>query len=465
MTRKNSSKKLLKQNTSIIEDKPKLPSVTSCNQDVLLMPLDVSKDNLKDLCSKSRSQSPVEIVTVSPNLAQLRIQKDCKSPRKTGNGDGPVNVTSNSSKMTNVTVLPSTSSVNCKISSDNSAVVRSISDTEQASLTTCASQASTSGTQQASTSGTHQSTTNNTQQLKTFNVQQTMAADIQQATTSDTQQTATSNPQPATTSEVQKATISSTHHQSTTSNAQQTATSDIHQVTTTNAQQASNLNSRQATISGVQRAITSEVQQTTPTAVDIPSASVHETTKWSMHQTTTTNENANNDGRRSSDISYMFSSFRTTCSTTAGTMLQSSNFLQSTDIRELSERLQNMHLSMFDDHPAAGPEVATGNLHKLLLNSKRLTTSSSFDRKPKFKLSALNRDVPAGSPPPASNLLYYMTTTSRSSSSCRSAPHSERTSPEHESSSAYKEMLLKLFYGGGVAAGENPVTTESKLST
>jgi hypothetical protein len=116
---------------------------------------------------------------------------------------------------------------------------------------------------------------------------------------------------------------------------------------------------------------------------------------------------------------------------------------------------------MFDDRDRPAVEGG-GSLHKLLLNRQHLTAAAA-DRKPKFKMSQLNRDVPFGSPPPASNLLYYMTSSSSSSSSssCRSAPHSKRTSPEHETVSA-KEILLKLFYGGGGGADKAP---ESKVST
>ncbi|VVC38160.1 Protein kinase domain,Protein kinase-like domain,Serine/threonine-protein kinase, active [Cinara cedri] len=173
------------------------------------------------------------------------------------------------------------------------------------------------------------------------------------------------------------------------------------------------------------------------------------TTVWSQHLQTTLQQTTTNNGfcssyRRSSDVSYMLSSFRATAT-------MSSNLLGS-DLRGLSERLQDLQLTMFEDHAAAAaaagergpPAEVSSNLHRLLLNRQQLTAAVA-DRKPKYKLSPMNRDVPVGSPPPASNLLYYMT--AAASPSCRSAPHSKRASPEHDYSSSTKEMLLKLFYG------------------
>lgn len=178
-------------------------------------------------------------------------------------------------------------------------------------------------------------------------------------------------------------------------------------------------------------------------AIDIPLRKViddgQQTTKWSQ----TTHLTSNNNYRRSSDVSYLFSNFRTTTTTV------SSNFLGS-DLQGLSERLQDLQ-TMFAERD--GSIDVGGNLHKLLLNRQQLTAAVA-DRRPKFRISPMNRDVPVGSPPPASNLMYYMT----SSSSCRSAPHSKRTSPEHDSPRfSAKEMLLKLFY--------NDKTAEPKLST
>lgn len=155
---------------------------------------------------------------------------------------------------------------------------------------------------------------------------------------------------------------------------------------------------------------------------------------WSQHLQMMTNNSCCSSYRRSSDVSYMLSSFRTTAT-------MSSNLLGS-DLRGLSERLQDLQLTMFEDRATGDrgpPANVSGNLHRFLLNRQQLTAAVA-DRKPKYKFSSMNRDVPVGSPPPASNLLYYM------SPSCRSAPHSKRASPEHDFSSSTKEMLLKLFY-------------------
>lgn len=326
MVRKGSSKKLVKQT------KPEAEEVTCSPSDTLSSPLNVSKENLKELCNKSRSQSPVEILAVTPNLAQLRIQKDCKSS-KAENDNKPRTITETSQKTGAATPLlasDKTSNTDCKLP--------------------------------ATSSGLQQKTSGNLLQSK-----------------SELQETPTET---------------------------------------------------ESLKTGI-----------TPSAsIDIPSHKVsdgHYLTSWSQSSMTTNN----NNHRRASDISYMFSSFKTTTT-------MSSNFLGA-DLQGLSERLQNLQ-SMFDDREQNSVQEVvgggTGNLHKLLLNRQQLTAAVA-DRKPKFKLSAMNRDVPVGSPPPASNLLYYMTT---NTSTCRSAPHSKRASPEHEMSSA-KEMLLKLFYGSGTS--------------
>lgn len=171
------------------------------------------------------------------------------------------------------------------------------------------------------------------------------------------------------------------------------------------------------------------------------------TTAWSRHLQMMTNNGCCSSYRRSSDVSYMLSSFRTTAT-------MSSNLLGS-DLRGLSERLQDLQLTMFEDRATddrGPPANVSGNLHRFLLNRQQLTAVVA-DRKPKYKFTPMNRDVPVGSPPPASNLLYYM------SPSCRSAPHSKRASPEHDFSSSTKEMLLKLFY-----SAENNKPAEPNVS-
>lgn len=319
IVRKGSSKKLVKP----VENKIK-PSVEELSLTNILLPLDATKDNLKEFCdNKSRSQSPVKNAMIAPNLAQLRIQKDSKS-FKTGNKP----------KTTDFTV-------------DESTKIAPASDIK----------------------------------ICEEHDRLPMIADL-----------------PPITSEL-LATASES--------------------------------STQKTIGPASSA-----------AIDIPKREVmdnsQQTTMWSQTTLMT-----NNNYRRSSDISYLFSNFSTTTTTV------SSNFLGS-DLQGLSERLQNLQ-TMFAERES--PIDVSGNLHKLLLNRQQLTAAVA-DRRPKFKISPMNRDVPVGSPPPASNLLYYMT----SSSSCRSAPHSKRTSPEHDLPGfSAKEMLLKLFY--------SDKTTEPKLST
>lgn len=365
MVRKSSSKILAKQTAEVVAVKPE-PSQPPNNRQDASPSLDVSKDNLKEFCSKSRSLSPADVAVVAaPTLAQLRIQKDSKSSsasqgRKNDDGQGSSTVLC--AKKTDEAPPQETSGVQKQMTPDTAKQLQSPVLQLQG----------TSGVQQHTTSG----------QLKQQQQQQRDEPETRKGSSPVTSRSAAVDVPPQSPP-------------------------------------------RQEVAGGLQRA-------------------------W-----LDTNHNNCSLLRRSSDVSYMFSSFRTTTTT-----MSTSGFLGATELQGLSDRLQNLQ-SIFDDRDRAAAEVGGGgggsSLHKLLLNRQHLTAAVA-DRKPKFKMSQLNRDVPFGSPPPASNLLYYMT----SSSSCRSAPHSKRASPEHETVST-KEMLLKLFYGSGGGGGDK--APESKVST
>ncbi|XP_060871761.1 death-associated protein kinase related-like isoform X2 [Metopolophium dirhodum] len=371
MVRKSSSKKLVKQIEEKTKQTPDVMETAICTgQDAILFPLDVSKENLKELCSKSRSQSPLEIATVSPTLAQLRIlQKDSKTSKTCGNDDDN---------------MPTPA----EISTGKSRVMAAIP------LNTTATTSGVSLNTAVTTSGVPQHTAATTPSVP--------------------QHTAAMTP-------------------------------GVPQHTA-------------ATTSG---SSTGVAVDTTPEVVIVKGVADRQrtsTTTWSQttFRTMTDNANCSNNYRRASDVSYTFSNFRTSSAAAS-----SSNFLG----QELRD-LQTMMLG--DRSEALQQDSSAGNpgssLHKLLLNRQHLTAAVA-DRKPKFKFSSMNRDVPTGSPPPVSNLLYYMTaaaaaasSSSSSSSACRSAPHSKRASPEHESTSA-REMLLKLFYGGSDTVAEPNLST------
>lgn len=367
MVRKSSSKLLAKQPAAgVVTAKPE-PSQPPDNRGHDASPsLDVSKDNLKEFFSKSRSLSPadVAVVAAAPTLAQLRIQSDSES---------------------------SAESQGCEKNDGGQglATVHLLG----AEPTDGAPPRATSGAQQ----------------------------------------------QEVVTPEVVKQTSPARHIR--------TATSGVQQHYTASGQQRQD--------DEPETRITGSSVTSGSVAVDAPPPPPPRQEVTGDRRGTWLDTNHDNSLllRRSSDVSYMFSSFRTTTTT-----MSTSGFLGAPELQGLSERLQRLQ-SIFDDRdrPAAEVGGGGGSLHKLLLNRQHLTAAAA-DRKPKFKISQLNRDVPFGSPPPASNLLYYMTSSS-TSSSCRSAPHSKRTSPEHETVSA-KEMLLKLFYGGGVDKAP-----ESKVST
>lgn len=342
MIRKSSSKKLVKQTEEKTIQTPAVAMVetTTCTGvDSLLLPLDTSKENLKELCSRSRSQSPLEIIAASPAFV---LQKDSKSS-KTCENDSDTSTTNG-------------------IATGKSIVLTSVPQETE-------------------------------------------------ATSSVPQHTA------ITTSEVPQNMANTTSGMSSSTTIDITPAVDIVQ-------------------GGAERQRTS-------------------TTTWSQ-TTFRTITDCSNNYRRASDVSYTFSNFRT--SSAAAT---SSNFL--------GQGLRDLETMMLGDRPEAslqndGAGGSGSNLHKLLLNRQHLTAAVA-DRKPKFKFSSMNRDVPAGSPPPVSNLLYYMTaaaaaasSSSSASSSCRSAPHSKRASPEHELTSA-REMLLKLFYGGSDTVAEPNLST------
>ncbi|KAL5242224.1 hypothetical protein ACI65C_009634 [Semiaphis heraclei] len=360
MVRKSSSKKLVKQIEEKTTQAPVVVETTTCTgPEALLLPLDASKENLKELCSKSRSQSPLEIAAISPTLAQLRIlQNDSKLSKTCGNDD---NVS---------TPAAGTATGECRMNT--------------ASMT----------------SGIPQHTATTTSGIPQHTATTTSGIPQHTATT------ISSSPQ----------------HTAVTSSAgaavDRTPAVDI----------ANGIADRQRT----------------------------STTTWSQTtiRTMTNNTNCSNNYRRASDVSYTFSNFRT--STVAAT---SSNFLGQ-ELRDLQTMMLGDRSETLQQDSGAGGSGSS--LHKILLNRQHLTAAAVADRKPKFKFSSMNRDVPAGSPPPVSNLLYYMTAAaaaaSSSSSSCRSAPHSKRASPEHESTSA-REMLLKLFYGGSDTVAEPNLST------
>lgn len=358
MVRKSSSKKLIKQMT---EEKTKPAAVETmlCDHDELL-PLDASKENLKELCNKSCSQSPMDIVVqqTSPSLAQLRMQKDSKSAK--------------------------TKAEQQKTTAESAVKTIQLSENDD-------------GPPAAATCDGPQSISNKAQSTFTgggpqVNFDATLGKQ-----------------QPQTISKEQQTTIGKPHLQMNSGN--------------------------------------QDGSRVTSGPVDVPTREV----SWSQ---ATMQHMLNNNYRRSSDVSYMFSSFRT-----ATTTMQSSSKFLGADLRGLSDRLQDLQAA-FDDRERPEMSGVGSSLHKLLLNRQQLTAAVA-DRRPKFRLSAMNRDVPIGSPPPASNLMYYMTTSS--SSSCRSAPHSKRASPEHETTSACREMLLKLFYGGGSDSGTSGPGNENTV--
>lgn len=358
MVRKSSSKKLVNQIVEKTKQETDVVEIAICTgQDASLLPLDATKENLKELCSKSRSQSPLEITAVSPTLAQLRIlQKDSKTSKTCRNDDDnmltPVGITTGKSRMMAAVPMKTT----------------------------------------PTTSGVPLNTTATTSGIPQYTA--TMASDVLKHTA--------------------------------------------------------------ATTSGT---YTGGAVDTTPEMDIVKEVADRQrisTTTWSQttFRTMTDKVNCSNNYRRASDVSYTFSNFRTSSAAAS-----SSNFLGQ-ELRDLQTMmLGDRSEALQQDRSADNPG---SNLHKLLLNRQHLTTAVA-DRKPKFKFSSMNRDVPAGSPPPVSNLLYYMTAaaaaaSSSSTTACRSAPHSKRASPEHESTSA-REMLLKLFYGGSDTVAEPNLST------
>lgn len=445
MVRKSSSKKLVKRT----EEKTN-KEATAIGQNVPLS-LDVSKDNLKEFCNQSRSPSPLEILAMSPSLAQLRIQKDSKLLKAGKDGEPKVaDPTCNKSAKVAVAVIPKSSpDKDCgqvgRLLSTSSCdkIADGTSLTENSS--TSFSNKIADGISKTKNTSTSNGLPCNFDELQTTPSRQHTPSNEPQITPEDLQPTLvlpttselplTSGLQPTSELKSETCRLPSTSGLQTASKSQSTVSG------LPSASKPQSTSGLQTTSSKLQR-VTSEVPNTqsvearpASAAVDIPSCEINgrNTSTWSQTTLMT-----NSTCRRSSDVSYMFSSIQTTSTTV------SSDFLGSS-MQGLSERLQNLQ-TIFDNRDHA-TEVGGGNLHRLLLNRQQLTAAVA-DRKPKFKFT--NRDVPLGSPPPVSNLMYYMT-----SSSCRSAPHSKRASPEHELISA-KEMLLKLFHGDK--------TTEPELS-
>jgi len=68
-------------------------------------------------------------------------------------------------------------------------------------------------------------------------------------------------------------------------------------------------------------------------------------------------------------------------------------------------------------------------------------------RRPKFRVTNLNRDVPIGSPPPPTNMTYFIPPNPLSSDSgqTHSAPQTPRSSPERIAEPLNKDVILRLF--------------------
>lgn len=424
MVRKNSSKKSVKQTG----EKPKPAVATSAAQDVAVLPLDVSKENLRELCSRSRSQSPTEIATtVTPSLAQLRIQRDSKSS-KNSNDDG-------SKASAPCTHKPA-------VTDADRVPPRPESDAARAASVGSELQTASDGPQTAVSSGL-QAAANEPQFSapgELTGAYPAAAVGRLQSTSERLQTPMTSAGGPKTSECVGGETTAKTDkdlfRQFSTGGTPQPTSSGLQ--TTSGGQRAAPANESLKIAVGDDgpRTDAGELQSTSDGVRSSEAVGGQQRIENTRSLQTTLTANGGCSYRRSSDVSYMFSSFRT-CTTT---VQSSSGFLQGSNLRGLSERLQG---SGYGE-----------NLHKLLQLNRQQLTATVADRRPKFKFTS--RDVPVGSAPPASNLMYYMTAAAAASSSCRSAPHSERASPEHEPISA-KEMLLKLFYGD--------TNAEPKLST
>jgi len=420
--RKNSSKKSVKETG----EKPKPAVAAPAAQDVAVLPLDVSKENLRELCSRSRSQSPTEIATaVTPILAQLRIQRDSKSSKNSDDDGSKASAPTCEPAVTDADRVPPRPESGAARAVSVGSEPQTVSGGPQTAVSsglqtaadepqfpapgepTCASPATAVGRLQ-STSERRQTSTMTSiggpNTSKCVGGETTAKPDkdlFRQFSTGGTPQSTSSGLQ----------TTSGGRQAAPANESLKTAVGDGGPKT--------DAGGLQPTSDGVQSSEAAGGEQRIESARSL--------------QTTTLTANGSCSYRRSSDVSYMFSSFRT-CTTT---VQSSSGFLQGSNLRGLSERLQGSGCGE--------------NLHKLLQLNRQQLTATVADRRPKFKFTS--RDVPVGSAPPASNLMYYM---AAASSSCRSAPHSERASPEHESISA-KEMLLKLFYGD--------TNAEPKLST
>ncbi|XP_054262140.1 calcium/calmodulin-dependent protein kinase type 1G-like [Macrosteles quadrilineatus] len=68
-------------------------------------------------------------------------------------------------------------------------------------------------------------------------------------------------------------------------------------------------------------------------------------------------------------------------------------------------------------------------------------------KRPKFRVTNLNRDVPIGSPPPATNMTYFIPPNPLTPESCQthSAPQTPRSSPERVTEPLNKDVILRLF--------------------
>ncbi|XP_075235091.1 uncharacterized protein LOC142332527 [Lycorma delicatula] len=129
------------------------------------------------------------------------------------------------------------------------------------------------------------------------------------------------------------------------------------------------------------------------------------------------------------------------------------------EIKKLSSRLFQMGNSNNNNNNNSNTtsEGSENDIihHQIPLTSYRndpigkfLANHGVVTRRPKYRVSYLNRDVPIGSPPPPSNLFYHLSHSNSdnwSDNQTHSAPQSPSVSPERETGNLTKEVILRLF--------------------
>ncbi|RZF45815.1 hypothetical protein LSTR_LSTR011774 [Laodelphax striatellus] len=146
------------------------------------------------------------------------------------------------------------------------------------------------------------------------------------------------------------------------------------------------------------------------------------------------------------------------------------------DSPSLSEEIKKLSSRLFqkgedDDLGSSMPRLMGHSAFKNDPIGRFMANHGVITKRPKYRLSNLNRDVPLGSPPPSSNIFYHLSHSDSFSDphTTHSAPQSPTESPERELTSRHsgltRDVILSLFGNNRPAKRTKKVGITGKYGT